>query len=76
MTFDPNRCYWTFAPIEYDYWYVTEVRTLQHDGRVWRLVCESDTHRFTRYQTPRYASGNSPTIPLRDAAMHGLPGFV
>jgi hypothetical protein len=54
--------YFTTAPDNYDYWYVTTVSPANLPG--WRVIKVEDLHRFENCQVPRYGSGLHATLKL------------
>ena len=65
--------WWTNAPSNYDYWYVTTRAPADEYG--WRLIEVTDANRFERYQQPRYLSGLYSAFRMTDelAEIHNLP---
>lgn len=47
--------YYTDAPEDYDYWYVTTIAPANIGG--WRVIEVTDDLRFEGFQLPRYNSG-------------------
>jgi hypothetical protein len=64
--------YFTTAPSNYDYWYVTTVEPANIPG--WRVIKVDDLHRFENCQVPRYNSGFHIALKVDDgeAVARGL----